>query len=313
MTNWKEHFIIADEVKEALKENKPVVALETSIISHGMPYPTNLEMAGMVESIIRENGAIPATIGICKGNIIVGMKKEEYYHLANCKDKPETKAMKASLKGIPMAVTHGLNAGFTIAGIIRCASMAGIHVMATGGLGGVSRGGELSMDVSADLQELSKSNVAVVSAGIKPILDIARTKEVLETLDVPVLTRLVDCLPAFFSRTSPYRADYRIDDYKDIAEFCKAKWDLGLNGGVLIANPIDEKLSLDFNEIEKIIERAVDDAKKDGIVGEANTPYLLADVVKYTQGKSLEVNVEIVKNNAKAAAELAKAYAEVCK
>lgn len=311
MENWKDHFVISEEVQEALAHNKPVVALETSIISHGMPYPTNLEMAATVEKIVRENGAVPATIGICKGNIVVGMTPEEYYCLSNQKDKPETTAMKASLKGIPYAITKGLNAGFTIACELRCSAMAGIHVMATGGLGGVARGGHISMDVSADLQELSISNVACVSAGIKPILDIPRTKEVLETHDVPVISRFVDCLPAFFCRTSPYRTDYRLDSFEEIANFMKCKWDMGFNGGMIVANPISEELSLDFDEIEKIICRAVEDCERDGIVGEKTTPYLLGKVVEYTNGKSLEVNVEIVKNNAAAAAKLAKAYCDL--
>ncbi|MBQ9941680.1 MAG: pseudouridine-5'-phosphate glycosidase, partial [Christensenellaceae bacterium] len=181
--NWKDHFVISEEVKAALDENRPVVALETSIISHGMPYPTNVETALMAERVVRENGAVPATIGVYRGKITVGMTEDMIASFTNRPGHPETTTMKASVKGIPYAVINGLNAGFTIAAELRVASMAGIRIMATGGLGGVSRGGEITMDVSADLEELGKTSVAVVCAGCKPILDIGRTKEVLETKD----------------------------------------------------------------------------------------------------------------------------------
>lgn len=309
--NWKDHFVISEEVQTALAENRPVVALETSIISHGMPYPTNVETALMAEQVVRENGAVPATIGVYRGKVTVGMTREQIECFTNREGHPETKTMKASVKGIPYAVANGLNAGFTIAGELRVASMAGIRIMATGGLGGVSRGGEITMDVSADLTELGKTNVAVVCAGCKPILDIGRTKEVLETNDVPVISMGVDSFPAFFTRTSRFRTDYRIDDVEGVARFLHAKWGMGFDGGVVVSNPIPPEFELDGDAIEEVILKAVEQAKIDGISGEDNTPYLLRHVSEYTKGKSLATNVEIVRNNVRVAALLAKAYCEM--
>ena len=219
------NFVISQEVQEALNANKPVVALESSIITHGMPYPTNIETAMMVEETVRENGAVPATIGVYHGKVIVGLSKEQIIGISNNPDDPGTKAMKASVKGIPYAVSQGVSAGFTIAAILRTAAMAGIRFMATGGIGGVARGGELSMDVSADLEEMARSSVAIISAGCKSILDIGRTKEYLETKDVPVIGMGCDSFPAFFTPYSEYRIDYRIDDYDQVAKFAKnGRW-----------------------------------------------------------------------------------------
>lgn len=309
--NWKDHFVISDEVRAALDENRPVVALETSIISHGMPYPTNVETALMAERVVRENGAVPATIGVYRGKITVGMTEEMITCFSNRTGYPETTTMKASVKGIPYAVIKGLNAGFTIAAELRVAAMAGIRIMATGGLGGVSRGGEITMDVSADLEELGKTSVAVVCAGCKPILDIGRTKEVLETKDVPVISMGVDSFPAFFTRTSRFRTDYRLDTVEEIAQFLHAKWEIGLPGGVVVANPLPPEFELDGDAIEQVILKAVEHAKIDGISGEDNTPYLLRHVSEYTGGKSLNTNVEIVRSNVGVAARLAKAYCEI--
>ena len=306
--DFKDHFIINEEVKEALSLNKPVVALESSIISHGMPYPTNVETALMAEQTVRQCGAVPATIGIYKGNIIVGLSKEQIYAISNNPDDPETKAMKASVKGIPFAVSNGLNAGFTIAAILRCASMAKIKFMATGGIGGVSKGGELSMDISADLEEMQTASVGIVGAGCKSILDIGRTKEVLETKDVPVIGIGTDCFPAFFTPKSQYRIDYRIDDLENVAKFCKAKWDLGFQGAAILSNPVPQEFAMAEEVIDEAIAQAVRSAEKEGISGEKNTPYLLSKVCELTHGESLKTNVEIIRNNARTAALIAKKY-----
>ena len=309
--NYKNDFVISEEVQKALKENKPVVALESSIISHGMPYPTNVETALMVEETVRNYGAIPATIGVYKGQVIVGLTKEQIYAISNNPDDANTKAMKASVKGIPFAVANKLNAGFTIAAILRTAGMAGIRFMATGGIGGVSRGGELSMDVSADLEEMQRTSVAVIGAGCKSILDIGRTKEYLETKDVPVIGLKTDSFPAFFTPTSEYRIDYRIDTIEDAAKFCKAKWDLGFEGSVILSNPVPEEFAMKEETINGAIQEAVKLAKENHISGEKNTPFLLSKVCEITNGASLRTNIEIVRNNAKTAALIAKAYCEL--
>ena len=309
--DFKDCFVISDEVKEALAQGKPVVALESSIISHGMPYPTNIETAYMAEETVRKYGAIPATIGVYKGKVIVGLTKDQIYGICNNPDDPETKAMKASVKGIPFAVANGLNAGFTIAAIVRTASMAGIKFMATGGIGGVSKGGELSMDVSADLEEMQVSSVGIIGAGCKSILDIGRTKEYLETKDVPVIGIGTNSFPAFFTPTSKYRIDYRIDDLKDVARFCKAKWDLGFKGAAILSNPVPEEFAMSEETIDAAIAKAHALCIEEGISGENNTPFLLSKVCEITEGASLRTNVEIIRNNTKVAALIAKAYSEL--
>ncbi len=301
-----ENFVIAPEVAQALKEGRPVVALESSIISHGMPYPTNVETALMVEQTVRDNGAVPATIGCYKGKVVVGLSKEQVVAISNNPDDPATKAMKASVKGIPYAVAQGLNAGFTIAAIMRTAAMAGIRFMATGGIGGVAKGGELSMDVSADLEEMGRTSVAVISAGCKSILDIGRTKEYLETKDVPVIGMGCDSFPAFFTPYSKYRIDYRIDDYMDVAKFVYEKWALGFPGAAILSNPVPAEFALDEDYIESAIAKAVELLQKEGISGERSTPFLLSKVCEVTGGVSLRTNVEIVRNNARVAAIIAK-------
>lgn len=301
-------YQIAPRVREAIHNSEPVVALESSIISHGMPYPTNLEVAAMAEQTVLDNGAIPATIGVYHGKIVVGMDEEQRYAISNNPDDPAATAMKASVKGIPYAVTMNKNAGFTIAAIVRTAAEVGIRIMATGGIGGVSRGGELSMDVSADLEEFGHTGVAVISAGCKSILDIGRTKEVLETKDVPVIGLRCDRFPSFFSPSSPFRIDYRIDEYHDVAKFLKTKWALGYNTAVILCNPVPKEYALDYDEIEKVIEEATQLARENGISGENNTPFLLSKVKELTNGASLKTNIEVVRNNARVAAEIAKAY-----
>ena len=307
------NFIVSDEVAQALEENRPVVALESSIISHGMPYPTNIETAFAVEEAVRSEGAVPATIGVYQGNVIVGLSKDQIIAISNNPNDPSTKAMKASVKGIPFAVSQGLNAGFTIAAIMRTAYMAGIKVMATGGIGGVAKGGEITMDVSADLHEMGQTSIAIISAGCKSILDIGRTKEYLETQDVPVLGMRCDSFPAFFVPYSKYRIDYRIDDYHEVAKFIKAKWDLGFQGSVICSNPVPDEYAMEEDYIEGIIAEAYAQSKKDGISGENSTPYLLGKVLELTEGRSLEVNIEIVKNNGRVAAIIAKELANLYK
>lgn len=302
------YFEFAPKVKEALANAEPVVALESSIISHGMPYPTNIEVAKMAEETVAAYGAVPATIGIHKGKIIIGMNEDQRYAISNYADDPDTKAMKSSVKGIPYAISMKKNAGFTIAAIVRVASMVGIRFMATGGIGGVSRGGENSMDVSSDLEEFGNTRMAVVAAGCKSILDIGRTKEVLETKDVPVIGMGCSSFPAFFTPSSQYRIDYRIDDYSDIVKFLKTKWQLGFKGSVILCNPIGEKFAMDADYIEDAIRRATEMAKEHAIAGENNTPFLLAKVNELTNGTSLCTNVEVIRNNTRVAAIIAKKY-----
>lgn len=303
-----EFFDIRPHVKEALANGEPIVALESSIISHGMPYPTNLEVAEMAEKTVVENGAVPATIGIYRGKIVVGMDAEQRHAISNKPGDETARAMKASVKGIPYAVSTGKNAGFTIAAIVRTASMAGIRLMATGGIGGVSWGGELSMDVSADLEEFGHTSVAVISSGCKSILDIGRTKEVLETKDVPVIGMGCDSFPAFFTPNSPYRIDYRIDNYNDVANFLKTKWQLGFDGAVILCNPVPAEHAMDEKLINNVIKQATETASAQAIGGEHNTPFLLAKVNELTGGASLRTNVEIIRNNARVAALIACNY-----
>lgn len=309
--NQLHNFIVSQEVQDALQANRPVVALESSIISHGMPYPTNIETALLCEQTVRENGAVPATIGVFQGKVVVGLTKEQIIGLSNNPEDPTSKAMKASVKGIPYAVTNGLNAGFTIAAIMRTASMAGIRFMATGGIGGVAKGGELSMDISADLEEMGHTSVAVISAGCKSILDIGRTKEYLETKDVPVIGMGTDSFPAFFTPHSKYRIDYRIDDYEQVARFVYEKWAMGLPGAVILSNPVPEAYAMDEATIDSAIQEAVRLSVEQGIAGEKSTPFLLSKVCEITGGASLRANVEIVRNNARVAAIIAKHYCEL--
>ncbi|GHU67080.1 pseudouridine-5'-phosphate glycosidase [Clostridia bacterium] len=302
------YFEISPRVKEGLVNSEPVVALESSIISHGMPYPTNLEVAKMAEEVVTENGAIPATIGVWKGKIVVGMDEQQRYEISNKPGDETTVAMKASVKGIPFAVIQKRNAGFTIAAILRAASIAGIRIMATGGIGGVSRGGEFTMDVSADLEELGHTSVGVVAAGCKSILDIGRTKEVLETKDVPVIGLGCDSFPAFFTPSSQYRIDYRIDSYDEAAEFLRTKWELGFQGAAILCNPVPAQYAMDQEIIDEAIRKATEMAKENAVGGEHNTPFLLDRVSELTGGASLRTNIEVIRNNAKTAALIAKSY-----
>ncbi len=294
-------LVINPEVKKALEDNKPVVALESTIISHGMPYPQNKETALKVESIIRENGAIPATIAIIKGKLTVGITEEEIDYLG----KKGLDVIKASRRDIPIIVSKEEDGATTVAATMIIAGMAGIKIFATGGIGGVHRGAETTMDISADLEELSNTNVAVVCAGAKSILDLGLTMEYLETKGVPVLGYQTDSLPAFYARESQFKINYRMDSPLEIAKALKAKEDLRMKGGMVVANPIPEEYAMDSDYITKTIEDAVVEAEKLGIKGKDTTPFLLDKIQKITGGKSLEANIELVFNNAKLGAQIA--------
>lgn len=296
----KNYLDINVEVEKAIMEGKPVVALESTIISHGMPYPRNVETALKVESIIRENGAIPATIAIINGRLKVGLSEEEIEFLGK-----EKNVIKTSRRDIPFIIANKLNGATTVASTMIIAALAGIKVFATGGIGGVHRGATETFDISADLEELSMTNVAVVCAGAKSILDIGLTLEYLETKGVPVVGFNTDELPAFYTRKSGFKVDYRVDTEANLAKALKAKWDLGLNGGVVVANPIPEKYAMDFDVITNAITNAVKEAEEKGIKGKESTPFLLAKVKEITKGESLESNIQLVYNNAVVGARLA--------
>lgn len=296
----RNYIIIGQEVKNALNSKEPIVALESTIISHGMPYPQNVETALKVEEIIRENGAVPATIGIIKGNIIIGLSKEEIDYMGRGEN-----IAKVSRRDIPYLVAKELDGATTVASTMIIASMAGIKIFATGGIGGVHRGAEKTMDISADLEELAKTNVAVVCAGAKSILDLGLTLEYLETKGVPVLGYQTDELPAFYTRKSGFGVDYRVDTPEELAMILKYKWNMELSGGAVIVNPIPEEYSMDEELINSVIENAVKEAEELGIKGKATTPFLLAKIKEITEGKSLDANIQLVYNNAKLAAQIA--------
>ena len=304
----KKYLQIHPEVEAAVKEGKPVVALESTIISHGMPYPQNVEMASRVEEIIRENGAVPATIAILDGVLKVGLTKEEIEFLATNKN-----VVKTSTRDIPYIVSKKLTGATTVATTMILADLAGVRVFATGGIGGVHRGAETTMDISADLQELANTNVAVICAGAKSILDIGLTLEYLETNGVPVVGFGTDEMPAFYTRKSGFGVDYRVDSSMEVAEALKAKWDLNLNGGMVIANPIPEQFEMDYDTINNAIESALKEAEEKNIGGKEVTPFLLDKVKTITAGKSLASNIELVYNNAKVAAQIAKDLADLNK
>lgn len=297
----KNYLEVSEEVKHALENNIPVVALESTIISHGMPYPQNVETALKVESIVRENGCVPATTAIINGKLKAGLSKEEIELLG----KEGLKVSKVSRRDIPYIVANKLNGASTVATTMIIASLAGIKIFATGGIGGVHRGAETTMDISADLQELANTNVAVVCAGAKSILDLGLTLEYLETNGVPVLGNQTKELPAFYTRKSGFELDYAINSPAEFANVLKSKWDLGLNGGVVIANPIPEEYSMDYDIISKAINEAVEEAEKLGIHGKQTTPFLLDKIQKITAGKSLEANIQLVFNNVRLATQIA--------
>lgn len=297
----KKALKISEEVRYALEQGKPVVALESTIISHGMPYPDNVKTALTVEKTVRENGAVPATIAIIKGVPTVGLSEEEIEHLG----KEGTKVVKVSRRDIPVVIAKKLDGATTVASTMIFAEMAGIKVFATGGIGGVHRGATETMDISADLEELHQTNVTVVCAGAKSILDLGLTLEYLETKGVPVLGYKTDELPAFFTRKSGFKVDYRMDSPEEIAAAVKAKDALGLSGGMLVANPVPEEYSMDPDKIEAVISEAVEEAKALGITGKKVTPFLLEKIRNVTGGDSLFTNVKLVLNNAALAAKIA--------
>ena len=300
---------INPEVKEALAAGNAVVALESTIISHGMPYPQNVETALSVEKIIREHGAVPATIGIIDGVGVIGMNPGEIEEFG----KKGTEILKVSRRDLPVVMAEGLWGATTVATTMILAAKAGIEFFATGGVGGVHRGAELTFDVSADLEELGRTNVTVICAGAKAILDLPKTLEVLETKGVPVLGYGTDELPAFYTRSSGLKVDYAIKDAQDAAKIVKAKRDFRLDGGILICNPIPEEYSYDADEINAVIDEAVKEAESKGIKGKEITPFLLARIAEITGGRSLEANIRLVFNNAATGAEIAKEYCSLSK
>ncbi|BDS14963.1 pseudouridine-5'-phosphate glycosidase [Aureispira anguillae] len=297
----KKYIEISSEVQRAIQNNQPVVALESTIISHGMPFPKNMETALAVEQIVRSNGAIPATIAILNGKFKVGLTQEEVKYLG----KAGQKIIKASRRDIPYLLSKKIDGATTVASTMIAAEMAGIKVFATGGIGGVHRGAETSFDVSADLQELAKTNVAVVCAGIKAILDLGLTLEYLETHGVPVIGYQTAELPAFYTQKSGFNVDYRLENATEIAHFLQTKWGMNLQGGVVIANPIPADKQLDYDYMMENIAIAIAEANRLGIKGKESTPFLLAKVKELTTGKSLASNIELVYNNAQLAAQIA--------
>ena len=292
---------VSPEVAEALAAGKPVVALESTIISHGMPYPRNVETALLVEQTIRENGAVPATIAIIGGRLKAGLSKDEI----ECLGKAGTKVAKASRRDIAALVARKADGATTVTTTMMIAHMAGISIFATGGIGGVHRGAEVTMDISADLEELGNTPVMVVCAGAKSILDLGLTLEYLETKGVPVIGYGTDELPAFYTRHSGFGVDYRADSPEELAAMFKAQRDLGLKGGMLVTNPIPEEYSMDKAVIDAAIDQAIKEASEKGIKGKETTPFLLAKVVELTGGDSLDSNIALVLNNARLAAKTA--------
>lgn len=296
---------IKPEVKEALEQGRPVVALESTIIAHGMPYPRNVETALAVEEVIRSKGAVPATIAIIKGVIKVGLTPEEIEYLGTAEG-----VLKVSRRDFPVAISQKADGATTVAGTMMAAAMAGIKVFVTGGIGGVHRGAGESHDISADLEELQNTDVTVVCAGVKSILDIAGTLEYLETKGVPTVTCGGDYFPAFYSRSSGIPAELRIDDPKDIAAMIKAKDELGLGGGVLVACPVPEEDEIPFEKMDAVIKEALKECEEQGIKGKRITPFLLSKVKDLTEGASLEANIRLVLHNAEIGTEIACGLAE---
>ncbi|GGL35198.1 pseudouridine-5'-phosphate glycosidase [Phycicoccus endophyticus] len=306
MTTPEPHplLALAPEVRDALAEGLPVVALESTIISHGMPYPQNVAMARRVEAIVRAGGAVPATIAVIAGRPTVGLADDELELLGSDGQIP-----KVSVRDLGYVVSTGSHGATTVASTMRIAGLAGIELFVTGGLGGVHQGAESSMDVSADLTELSRTRVAVVSAGVKSILDIGRTLEVLETLGVPVVGLGTDDFPSFFSRSSGVPVPMRLERPEEVARMARATWDLGLPSGIAVANPVPVEDELPREEIDEVIARALADADRAGVRGKDITPYLLGRVVELSGGRSLATNIALVEHNARVGAAIAVALA----
>ena len=301
MDKLKNYLVVLPEVQKALREGRPVVALESTIISHGMPYPQNVQTAMQVEDIIRKNGAVPATIAILGGKLRVGLAADEIDELG----KKGLAVSKASRRDIPTLLARGADGATTVSATMILASLAGVQVFATGGIGGVHRGAETSMDISADLEELGRTSTLVVCAGAKSILDLGLTLEYLETKGVPVIGYGTEELPAFYTRQSGFKVDYRMDTPAEIAKAFSVQDALGLRGGMLVANPVPEEYAMDAAVIGKAIEAAVAEAEETGVKGKEITPFLLDKIQKITGGESLASNIQLVYNNARLAAEIA--------
>ena len=297
---YKDHLDVNPEVVKALEEGRPVVALESTIIAHGMPYPKNVETALAVEEVIRENGAVPATIGILSGRIKIGLTKEEIEYMAHAEN-----VLKVSRRDLPLAISKKMDGATTVAGTMIAAHMAGIKLFVTGGIGGVHRGAGESFDISADLEELKMTDVTVVCAGAKAILDIPATMEYLETAGVPVIAYGTDEIPAFYSRKSGVSAICRLDSPEEIGALISMKEELGLKGGVLVTCPIPEKDEIPAEEINVVIDKAIEEAEEKGIKCKESTPFLLSKVKDLTEGRSLEANIKLVLNNAEIGARIA--------
>ena len=304
--NLNKYLDINPEVAAALAEGKPVVALESTIISHGMPYPQNVETALNVERIIRENGAVPATIAVIGGRLKAGLSTEEIEYFG----KKGLAITKASRRDLAVLCARGEDGATTVTTTMIIAHMAGIKIFATGGIGGVHRGAETTMDISADLEELGQTPVMVVCAGAKSILDLGLTLEYLETKGVPVIGYGTEELPAFYTRKSSFKVDYRIDTPEELAAAFKAQNDLGMKGGMLVTNPIPEEYAMPLQTINAAIEQALNECTEKGIHGKETTPFLLARVAELTGGNSLASNIQLVYNNAKVAAQTAAAYCQ---
>ena len=303
MKNLHEYLKISPAVKKALDEGRPVLALESTIISHGMPYPQNLETARLCEAEARKHGVEPATVAIIHGKLCAGLTDEELEYLA----KAGPKVAKASRRDLPILAARGADGATTVAATMIVAAMAGIRVFATGGIGGVHRGAEVTMDISADLEELARTPVAVVCAGAKSILDLGLTLEYLETKGVPVLGYRTETLPAFYTDESDFKVDYRMDSPEEIAAAVTAQRDMGYPGGMLITNPIPHQYAMPKDVIDAAINQALAEAKEQGVKGKATTPFLLARVCELTGGESLKSNIKLVLNNVALGAQIAAA------
>ena len=298
--------VIHPDVENAIRDNRPIVALESTIISHGMPWPRNVETALSVEAAVIKNGAVPATIAIKEGKCHIGLSTDEIEYFGQTKN-----VWKVSLRDMPYVLSNKLPGATTVAATMRIAAMAGIKIFATGGIGGVHRGAEYTLDISADLTEMSQTNVAVISAGVKSILDIGLTLEYLETKGIPVVTFGQDEFPSFYSSKSGFKSPLRIDNPEDIASMLKIKWAIGLNGSVLIANPLHESQEVDQDTIESHIQNALNEASKLNIKGKEVTPFLLKYIAGNSNGESLEANIALIHNNASLAAKIAVAMTKI--
>lgn len=301
--NTNNFIVLSPEVQHALDNNLPIVALESTIISHGMPWPQNAITAKSVEEEVRKQGAVPATIAIKEGKCLVGLSPADIDYFAQAQN-----VWKVSLRDMPFVIAQKLPGATTVAATMRIAAMAGIKIFATGGIGGVHRGATATMDISADLTEMGQTNVAIVAAGVKSILDIGLTLEYIETLGIPVVTYGQDEFPSFYSSKSGFASPLRLDSTTAIADVLKAKWGLQLNGSVLIANPVPNEFEMDQDAIEQHILKALEAAKQQKVKGKEVTPFILRYIANNTKGESLETNIALIKNNARLAAQIAVAY-----